>query len=153
MRFLLLPFWLIVAAGWLSGITIIAKWIGGYQWIDHMGQSRPVSMLALVGASCAAAGLAHARQGRLPKFLAILVAAMAGVHLINALGLYMLVRTNGPGDAIMIPFALLASVLPTTIAFVGAPPSTVSIFILPVTTFLLLAASLAFGRQARHSDT
>ena len=67
---------------------------------------------------------------------------MAGVHLINALGLYMLVRTNGPGDAIMIPFALLASVLPTTTAFVGAPPSTVSIFILPVTTFLLLAASL-----------
>lgn len=152
MRFLLLPFWLITAAGWLSGIAFIAKLIGGYQWIEHMGQSRAVSMLALMGASCAAAGLAHALLGRLPKFVAIPVAVLAGVHLVNAIGLYILASTNGHAGAIMIPFMLLSSIVPTTTAFVGVPAGNTSVFILPAATFMLLTASLAFGKQELHTD-
>lgn len=149
MRAFLTFLWLVLAAGWLSGIVFIAKLIGGSQYIAHVGQSRPVAMLALMGALCFAAALALALAKRLPRALSIAIATVGGLHLVNAMGAYMMYITNGTASpALMLPFVLLASVIPTSTMFVGMPVGNASLLLLPAVTLSVLAGTSFLSRRA-----
>ena len=154
MHVVLFSLWVCLAAGWLSGVSAIAKLIGGYQWIEHTGQTRPVAMLLLLGGLCLASGLALLAMRRLPKSLGLAILCAAGIHLFNAIGLYILLSTNGHAGIIMIPFALVSAVLPTTTQFVGMPVGNASLLILPIATFVVYVASLVATpkKLARETD-
>ena len=138
-----------IAAGWLSGVAMIAKLIGGIQWVAHTGQMRTVGMLMAAGAICAIAGLVAFGTRRIPKGILCAAAVIAGVHLVNAIGMYMLLSTNGRAGPEFMPFALFSSILPTSTQFIGMPAANASLFILPVATLLAAAFSLAFGMGSR----
>jgi hypothetical protein len=134
--------WLFLSAGWLSGVSVIAKAIGGYQWIEHTGQSRTVAML-----------VAAFRNRRAPSALIIAVAVVVGVHLINAIGMYILYSSNGRAGPILLPFMLLSAWIPTSTQFIGFPPSNASFLILPVATLSLwLLDFLTSARVAEVED-
>jgi hypothetical protein len=142
MHFVLCALWLGLAAGWLSGISVIANIIGGYRWIEHMGQSRTVTMLAAMGCLCLISAFAIILVRRLPKVASLAVAILLGLHFFNALGLYVLMSTNGRAGSALIPFMLVSTVLPTSTQFLGMPPGNASIFLLPGITLLVWLASL-----------
>ena len=145
--------WLLLSAGWLSGVSLIAKAIGGYQWIEHTGQSRTVAMLVAASVLCVLMGVSAFRNRRAPFALLIAVAIVVGVHLINAIGMYILYSTNGRAGPILLPFMLLSAWVPTSTQFVGFPPSNASFLILPVATLSLwLLDFLTSARVAEVED-
>jgi hypothetical protein len=153
MRIFFSTLWLTLAAGWLSGIGLIANLVGGAKYIAHVGQTRPVAMLAVMGTFCAVAALMLFLKKRLPRFLLIAIAAVAGLHLLNAAGMYILYSTNGhAGPAVMLPFILLASVLPTSTTFWGMPVGNASLLLLPVATFAALICTSSLPSQNASND-
>ena len=147
MRYFLSAIWACLAVGWLSGISLIARLIGGYKYIEHMGQTRTVLMLSLMAAGCLVAAVVLAVWRRLPALLSWCVGAVAGVHLFNALGMLILFNTNGHAPPlVMLPFRLVSLAVPTTTLFAGMPPGNASLLILPVVTLLVLRISVATGR-------
>lgn len=147
MHLVLCVLWLGLAAGWLSGISVIAKFIGGYRWIEHMGQSRTVTMLAAMGGLCVVSAFAIILVRRLPKLASVAVAIVLGLHFFNALGLYVLLSSNGRAGSAMIPFMLVSAVLPTSTQFLGMPPGNASVFLLPGVTLLVWLVSLLAVRS------
>lgn len=143
--------WIAVATGWFACIALIERMIGGYQFIVHTEMTRPVAMLALMtGLSLACALLVLARRP-LPKALSIAVAALAALHLVNAIGMIIFLSTNGRPGAIMLPFALISKVVPTSTQFLGMPPGNASLLILPVATLLVWLATVAIKPRADAS--
>jgi hypothetical protein len=148
MHIALFPLWIGLAAGWLSGIAFIARLIGGYQYIQHMGQARTVTMLALAGALCFVSGCALLWLRRLPTPLKIAIAVVAGIHLLGAVG-FLLGSTTGIAGVLLIPFRLIAAVLPTKTFFVGMPAGNGALLLLPIGTLLLLLASPKAIKESR----
>ena len=150
MRAALAALWLALAAGWLSGIVVIAKLIGGARYIAHMGLSAQVTLLTTMGALCAAVALGLVVLKTLPRALSAAVAIGAGLHLLNAVGVYIMLTTNGHASpGVMLPFVLLGSLVPTTTTFYGMPPGNGGLFLLPAATLVLLAVSVATSAPAR----
>lgn len=141
MHNILCALWTGLGLAWLSGITLIADQIGGYQWIGHMGQTRTVALLAAMGMLCVASALLVTLLRRLPKPVTFAVAALAGLHLINAVVMYIQYSTNGH-ERVAMPFVLLSAILPTRTFFIGMPHANVSLLILPVVTLLACLFSL-----------
>lgn len=147
MRYFLSAIWACLAVGWLSGISVIARLIGGYKYIEHMGQTRTVLMLSLMAAGCLVAAIVLAVWRRLPALLSWCVGAVAGVHLFNAFGLLILSNAIGHvSPLVMLLFGLVSLAVPTTTQFAGMPPGNASLLLLPVVTLLILSISVATGR-------
>jgi hypothetical protein len=154
MHIILATLWTVLAVAWLSGIRSIARAIGGYQWIDHMGKTCPVAMLVLVALLCVAAAVSVALMRRIPISLSIAIAAVVGLHVFNALGTVIVLNMSGriPPE-FLLPFFLVSNALPTTTAFLGAPYGIESLFILPIATALLWTMSLGLNPRGAIRET
>lgn len=138
-----------LAVAWLSCVSVIARVIGGYKWLEHTGHARPVTMVVLMAILCIALAGALIFLRRVPKLLSVGVGALAGLHLFNVVGFFLLTGPYGHVPLFLLkPFHFVAITLPTTTRFVGMPPSTASFFILPIATLVVLLAAVAVSRGA-----
>ena len=148
----LFALWIGLGIGWFSCITYIARLIGGYEWIRSTGMALPVVMLGLTGILCVTSGFSFLLIKRIPKSVALAVMGLAGVHLLNAIYFCTLSTKNPIIEVFMTPFALLASIVPTSTSFIGMPLGNESVLILPICTFIIYFTSIALGRIHVHQQ-
>lgn len=153
MNIILSVLWAALAVVWLSCISFIARLVGGYQWLVDTGQTRQVLMLTAVAVLCILAAVTYLLKKPLNKSLSIVISVAVGIHLVNAIGFFIMVSTNGRAGAALLPFMLIASIIPTETQFVGIPPGNFSIFILPVSTLVLWLISVSFVRASSDELT
>jgi hypothetical protein len=151
MRYLHSTLWLVIATSWASAFFYIASVIGGVKWIAHMGQGRPATMNVAMAALCLLAAAFLLARRKVPRAVLALVLVGALVHLFNGIGMYLLVSTNGhiraTMQALMYPFFLVGTLLPTNSIFMRGLVGNVQLLVLPLANTVLVMASFFWRHE------
>lgn len=142
MRIILSIFWLVLAAAWISGISVIARSIGGYQYILHRELGLTVGMLTFMATLCVASAIMLTVTRQMPRWLWITTDIAAGIHFFNVLVL-------ASGSMLLL---IIFAFIPTTTMFVGIPSGNMALFILPVATIVVSSVSVALSQKVPSSD-
>jgi len=142
-----------LVAGWLSCVSLIARRYGGYQFIAHVGLGLPAAMAGVAATLCMIAGVIVLTRRCLPIALAVVLALVAGIHLAGSLATIEYFSNNGPRQERMKPLHTLNRYVPTTTQFIGMPFGLEGLYILPLGTIVLLAASLVLRPQTWRRAT
>jgi hypothetical protein len=158
MRFLHSAAWLLLASAWASAFFTLARLLGGVALLAPKGQVPQAAMNLAAALLCLLIALSVARAGRAPTALLLLLLPVSVVHLVNSLGLYWLANTEGSigmtMPAVIYPFSILSSVIPTNSLFTGAAHEDWRLIVLPVVTtaLTLLAIAMRVHTSKRKRD-
>lgn len=146
MRYLHSTLWLLFAAAWLAAFFVLASMVGGAQWLAHTGQGVPATMNILLAALCLAVAVCVSFRSKAKRLILFAALAVALVHLFNGLGSYLLVtlsnnRISVP-PALMLPFYLVGSVIPTNPIFAKGLVGNWQLVALPLANAVLALLSL-----------
>jgi len=83
-----------------------------------------------------------------PKFSAFAVCRLTVVHLIDALGAFLMAAINRHAGALLLPLLLFPAVFSTNTGFLGMPGNGVSLMILPAVSLIALFLTRRVGTGA-----
>ena len=146
MQYLLSILWLVLAWTWISGVMFLGHTVGGVEWLVHTGRGIPAAMNVLMAAICVVAAIDLSVTKKLRRSIVISAAVVILIHLVNALGMYLIYESSGrtfrSDSWLMVPFRLLSMVLPTNTLFTEQLSGNHVFLILPIASVTLLAVSV-----------
>ena len=157
MRRALVLSWVALSAGWIAAFFYLGGRIGGVRYLAHVGMATPaflnllMAVLSVAMARRLLLGLPTLRS--LPLLTLYVVTAL---HLVNLLGLFLMMLDNGRAFAsnplVLVPFLLLSSVASTNSVFTERVPGFAGLVVLPLGTLLVAIVSSRISDEPRRSN-